>query len=54
MTDLEFTSSVTQWLSSLGNGEATVRVEEGNVIFTNWNDVLGVPVPDWIEEVVLD
>lgn len=54
MNDIQFLTSVNEWLWSLWDKEAVVKVEDGNVIFSTWTDSFWIPVPDGVEDIPLD
>lgn len=45
MNLLEHITSVQERLKMIGSEKASVSLEDGNVIYTDWNNSLWVPVP---------
>lgn len=46
MTEMDHTTKLTDWLKWIGAQWATVQIDWDNVLYTNGNNSLGVPMPD--------
>ncbi len=54
MTDTEHISKLLPFLTAKEGEEITIKVEDWNVVYSSWNDSVGVPMPDGKQEPVIE